>query len=208
MVLLKRVDENWYYACTLDQTRIGFIPANFLDVRIDLSEQKEVAPSVTAPRVIQPSMEESPYKKITDISPIPDGALLLVNQEFIGENSGDLSASVQDVLLWLEPGAKRGDAPPEEWIKCSKLNGISGDFPGNVVQPLSDEGTILMYLRGIPQAEATRDYEGVPGQCIPLKKGEVLYLSKEDASFCYGRSASGKEGKVPKDVCRVTVPLQ
>lgn len=239
LVLLKRVDPNWYYACTPDQERVGFIPVNFLDVRIDVPTRLNTTEPVVPPSFSNPPpatiMQEDPYKKVIDsciydipkarpptptnirnedevstssqVSPIPGGALLLVVQEFTGENSGDLSALSNEVIQWVEPGAKRGETPPEDWINCAKLNGVRGEFPGNLVRPLSDDKEIKTYLKNIPQAEAIKDYEGVPGQCIALEKGEVIYLSGEDATFCYGRSASGKQGKVPKTVCKVTVPL-
>ncbi|VDM04370.1 unnamed protein product [Schistocephalus solidus] len=211
LVLLKRVDQNWYCACTPDQERVGFIPVNFLDVRIDVPTRLNTTEPVVPPSFSNPPpatiMQEDPYKKVIDVSPIPGGALLLVVQEFTGENSGDLSALSNEVIQWVEPGAKRGETPPEDWINCAKLNGVRGEFPGNLVRPLSDDKEIKTYLKNIPQAEAIKDYEGVPGQCIALEKGEVIYLSGEDATFCYGRSASGKQGKVPKTVCKVTVPL-
>ncbi|BHF59272.1 hypothetical protein SprV_0100222900 [Sparganum proliferum] len=241
LVLLKRVDENWYYACTSDQRRVGFIPANFIDVRIDVPRELNAwsgGVSTSHENSPTPQMSENPYKRAIDscaydvpkpraatprttqdspngkkvstsslVSPIPEGALLLVVQDFSGENPGDLSASSNEIIRWLEPGAQRGQTPPEDWIKCAKLNGISGDFPGNLVRPPSDDNEILTCLKNIAQAEAIRDYEGLPGQCIPLKKGEVLYLSEEDANFYRGQSASGKQGKVPKDVCKVTVQL-
>uniref|UniRef100_A0A0X3PNC3 Sorbin and SH3 domain-containing protein 2 n=1 Tax=Schistocephalus solidus TaxID=70667 RepID=A0A0X3PNC3_SCHSO len=212
LVLLKRVDPNWYYACTPDQERTGFIPVNFLDVRIDVPTRLNTTEPVVPPSFSNPPpatiMQEDPYKKVIDscIYDIPKARPPTPTNT---RNEDEVSTSSQsnEVIQWVEPGAKRGETPPEDWINCAKLNGVRGEFPGNLVRPLSDDKEIKTYLKNIPQAEAIKDYEGVPGQCIALEKGEVIYLSGEDATFCYGRSASGKQGKVPKTVCKVTVPL-
>lgn len=37
MALLRRVDDNWYQACTLDKTKVGYIPYNYLEVLIDVA---------------------------------------------------------------------------------------------------------------------------------------------------------------------------
>ncbi|KAM7540715.1 hypothetical protein Aperf_G00000033875 [Anoplocephala perfoliata] len=36
VALLRRVDDNWYQACTMDKTKVGYIPRNYLEVLIDI----------------------------------------------------------------------------------------------------------------------------------------------------------------------------
>nr|CDS33372.1 expressed protein [Hymenolepis microstoma] len=219
--LLERHDDHWYYACTFDMTKAGYIPSDFLRVIIELppSTQK-VAKRPCPPKLrfedcrhfgtqtesVPESTPESPAtvesKKLREDADL----FLLVTNTFRPQSDVDIGAKAGDIMLCLDRNVKFGKPVPCEWVYCMNLGGRAGVFPGNWLQILDSPSEIDELLQKAPHAIATTSICHPPDGYVQISLGEAFYIEKLVDDSVFGRTASGQVGKLALDDCDVIVP--
>ncbi|KAM7539610.1 hypothetical protein Aperf_G00000033861 [Anoplocephala perfoliata] len=233
VVLLRRVDDNWYQACTLDKKNVGYIPRNYLDVLIDVADLPSELPKITEKPLI-----ESPFGRETasisgiyqdiatsvseytprppPVTPVvdrkvkklrePDDYFFTVLETFIPESEDDIGGTAGEIMLWIDDRAIPGRPIPEDWIYCMNLGGRRGTFPGNFAKALNSSLEIERLLQSAAHAIATKTIRRAAKGYVRIEEGEAMYIDRLEEQFIYGRTASGHIGKLPLDHCEVIVP--
>ncbi|KAM7540466.1 hypothetical protein Aperf_G00000033890 [Anoplocephala perfoliata] len=227
VALLRRVDDNWYQACTMDKTKVGYIPRNYLKVLIDIAAPPDPNLSEGVPERAPTSTLSGSYQNITKLggeykprpppqTPIlghkpkklrrPGDYFFTALETFNPESEDDIGAKAGEVMLWIDDEAHLGQPIPEAWISCMNLAGKSGTFPGNFARPLNNPSEIETLLQKAPHAIATKtNYYPTLGY-VRIEEGEAMYIDRLEDEFIYGRTASGNIGKLSLANCQVIVP--
>ncbi|VDD80663.1 unnamed protein product [Mesocestoides corti] len=201
------MDENWYYACSLDRKKVGLIPRNFIDIRVDVVNSSNFKYSSANPEIpSRPAETEIPQTQTVEKAlklREPSDVFCKVLQEFESQTDEDLSAKLDEIILWVDEEAEKGRLIPEDWIKCMNLAGKVGTFPGNLVVALTSDAEIDEALTRSPHAIALKEFTSNEDDLVPVNFGEAVFIDKVADGFIFGRTASGHIGKIPLEICKM-----
>lgn len=202
-------------------TKAGYIPCNFLRVIIELPPSTSDVSKRKRPQKLRfedfrhfGTQTKSVSRQTSEISETvenkklrEDGDLfLLVTKTFIPQSHVDIGARVGDIMLCLDSNVNFGEPIPSDWIYCMNLCGRQGVFPGNRLKILDSSLEIDDLLQKAPHAIATTSICHPADGYVQISLGEALYIEKQVGDSVFGRTASGKVGKLALDDCDIIVP--
>ncbi|VDN98137.1 unnamed protein product [Rodentolepis nana] len=131
---------------------------------------------------------------------------LLVTKTFRPQSHVDIGARAGDIMLCLDSKVNYGDPIPNKWIYCMNLSGRQGVFPGSGLEILDSRSKINDLLLKAPHAIAKTSISNPADGYVQISLGEALYIEKQVGDSVFGRTASGKVGKLALNDCNVIVP--